>query len=379
MVSSLILLFAILTVYSGFYKLLPATIIFAFFIIYSLYNLSYNKQAIVSIYAVLYILCIFYFLFGLFFSQSMSYGANKLLFFLLFSLCGICILFSDIDKHFEKYMLFFSVPLLLIMYLSFGTPFEVLSKLTNIYYRMGEEVNSNPIVVSRGLGLSLIFLLTSFFTFKKNVVISCLVIILIIPTFIYMLSTGSKGPLIALVLSLIINFLFFSSRGAKKYFPLLVLFASVFFTVNEVSNDDGFLKQRFSNEGSVTSRTVQYYFVIESSINGSIPSLVFGNGLGSYSHLKLKSDTREYPHNLMLELLYEAGVVGVGLITVLFLYPLFLKFKLKTGVDTFSLCLVYFIINAQFSGDLLSNLFWVIFACLLVSKESRNIQPIYTK
>lgn len=101
---------------------------------------------------------------------------------------------------------------------------------------------------------------------------------------------------------------------------------------------------------------------------------IFGGGLGSFAVYFSGVDARLYPHNIILEILAEMGLVGMLIfIGLLFIIGFFIikSVRLK-NIDlnhrlglVFGLWLITFT-NAQFSGDISSNrLFWVLTSILI--------------
>jgi O-antigen ligase len=90
---------------------------------------------------------------------------------------------------------------------------------------------------------------------------------------------------------------------------------------------------------------------------------LFGHGTGNYGFYHAGIDVKMYPHNIFAEIFYENGLIGLLLLLIAFTQGL-IKFnrinKNKNGVLFFSL-FIYFLINAQFSGDIQGNTITFIF------------------
>lgn len=365
-------LFIVITTYSGDKKLIPVTVLILIFIFFGIVFLKKNIKLykFQKTYSLVFLFWIIYLCFSTIYSPSILYGTNKLLFITFYYIFGLVLMFSNIAYNINKHSIFMALVMLVVMYFSFGTPIEALSNTNNKFYRLGSEAESNPIVLARGLGLIIILMLFSF-NIRKSVISKILIISVIFITFLYMFVSGSKGPALSLFLSLIfLNILF---TDGIKYKLIGVVFVCLFaFSIKYFDFGDGFLAERYLNQGSATSRFDQYKLIINSIVDSNPINLIFGYGLGGYSYISSGTDIRDYPHNLILEVVYELGVVGFFLLIWLFLYPIHMQYKYKKKINAYTVILLFFIINAQFSGDLLSNTMWIIFAFLTLSSIPRN-------
>lgn len=94
---------------------------------------------------------------------------------------------------------------------------------------------------------------------------------------------------------------------------------------------------------SVNVRYEQIAFSLE-KINNDFASIVHGYGVGSYGILESGNDGRAYPHNFVLEIQFELGLIGV-LLFCLFLLSVFLSRKQISGAIIPSFIFVYFLLN----------------------------------
>lgn len=110
---------------------------------------------------------------------------------------------------------------------------------------------------------------------------------------------------------------------------------------------------RVSRDQSLQGRFERIAFATE-DIFSSFSTIFFGNGIGSFGILYTGTDVREYPHNIFLEVLFELGIVAL----ILFCVFLFLPFLYKRLV-VFKVLVLYFLLNALKSGDLVG--LWLLF------------------
>ena len=104
-----------------------------------------------------------------------------------------------------------------------------------------------------------------------------------------------------------------------------------------------------------------------------------GHGIGSFAVLSDSGDTRAYPHNLIVELLVETGLIGVAflaLMVVVALRPVRLS---ALRQDPLLLCALMLLINAtvnaMLSLDLAGNQLFFVSLALLTMCEHRRLQP----
>lgn len=94
-----------------------------------------------------------------------------------------------------------------------------------------------------------------------------------------------------------------------------------------------------------------------------------GNGLGSWGLIVLGIDERSYPHNMIVEILFEFGILGFGL----FLIWSF-KFMKTRLVSLFYFLATYYFLLSMVSGDLPGNNYFFISSCasILVAQSHRK-------
>jgi O-antigen ligase len=112
-------------------------------------------------------------------------------------------------------------------------------------------------------------------------------------------------------------------------------------------------------------------------LNGAtIPQLFFGHGLGSWPILLGDNDIQRYPHNIVIEIAVELGLVGLGLFAAMLIYAIrclgppkqIRRDPLKAFLAT--LLLSIFVV-ASVSGDLHENrgLFMMLGLCMYSSRR----------
>jgi O-antigen ligase len=224
---------------------------------------------------------------------------------------------------------------LVLMSVFFG--FQYIYYSSSLDYLDLLELGLNTVYLSVGLllGLSVCFLKFSRFSGKYTLIILLLLIFL----------SGGRGPIIALAVSAFFvyaPFLFtkitFNLSKIKGYvFSLVLMICLMYLYAN--SFDSVFSRSierlsilfdfMFSSSGddSIGARMVNFYISLD-YIN---LSPIFGNGIGSFGFLKYGRDIYTHPHNMIMELLVEFGVIGL-ILYITNLYTLFRIGAIQRGL-----------------------------------------------
>lgn len=256
------------------------------------------------------------------------------------------------------------------LYYYYGAPYTVL-KSAGRFFRLTLGDDGNPIMTARYLGLGII-VSVFYMCSKTTLLLKIFFLILAIVSSTYLISTGSKGPTAALLLSLMI-FIFFAF---KNRITISILFVFCIFLITlailTVLPDD-FLTQRFTSKiDNLSGRLPVLLNTLNYLSQSNFIQLIFGHGLGDFGYYLLGRDARMYPHNLFVEIMFESGFLGLTTFLIWMIYPIIYFYKEnKFNVDRVGGLLislyVFSVINAQSSGDLPANFFIPIFAALLIS------------
>ncbi|HAF70295.1 TPA: hypothetical protein DCL37_02915 [Candidatus Acetothermia bacterium] len=184
------------------------------------------------------------------------------------------------------------------------------------------------------------------------------------------LSAGARGPVIALILSLVLFFAL-SARGLpsiriERYalrLGVVMLAALVILGIfgGELFSTLMFRTQVLISEGGTSALT--RFGLYHEAFDLWARSPIWGNGIGGFGIAVTGQDVREYPHNIILELGAETGLIGV-LIFVTMLIVAFAKpvinlsaqRGLTTTVTRYLLVACCFaLLNAMVSGDINDN------------------------
>lgn len=224
----------------------------------------------------------------------------------------------------------------------------------------------NPIWLARFMGIG--FLILQSKRYQKNLFIS-----LILSTFIIMTSllTGSK---IVLFIILPIG-IFLRIRDGfenKKILINIVSITTLIFTI-------GYFLEKFNIDSvirrlSFQSQTINYRIdYIKMTFNSFLESnhYIFGNGFATIGRALGQHYSRSYPHNVPLELLYEAGVIGLAIyfLPILFVVTKYVKSNYRSNwiFYAYIACVLF----SFCSGDLMSNNYvYLYFALFVISKNN---------
>ncbi|OCW96325.1 O-antigen ligase family protein [Alishewanella sp. HH-ZS] len=208
---------------------------------------------------------------------------------------------------------------------------------------------ANPIWISREV---LEFLIIYFFIYKRNLLFSITSSFL---TFVVVVVSGSKGPILSFLVTVFIS-LKFRAKILFIFLSFLTAGFTYFIAWNYLpDNFSDFIVQRFFRvvpEGASQhfvdeSRNVVWAKTILASFS-DFKIFFLGEGVGQSFKLLGYSEVRYYPHNLILEILYENGFLVLASFVVLLLKAFSVKSKI-------SLLLIFHFLNSLFSGDILMN------------------------
>ena len=165
--------------------------------------------------------------------------------------------------------------------------------------------------------------------------------------FTALIFTGSRGPLISLLVTTFVAALYLAPSGFIKRIILFSPFiaASLYIVLKLISTEylRGFSIGGIGDEGyQQRSALFEYTWFTILSEPGGI-------GIGNFFH-----NSFSYPHNIFLEVLIEWGII-FGLCFVLFVvFGVALCFFQSGLNDVFKLLALYEFMNSQVSGDITS-------------------------
>ena len=164
---------------------------------------------------------------------------------------------------------------------------------------------------------------------RSSPILRILSIVLMPVLLIGIVVTGSRGPLVGLAISILFALVIYRRYLLRAWPPIVfiaVIAATSFVFVNLAREKTVRFTQLFRGTHEVglvlRSRTVRWAWTLEHADENP----VFGNGTGAWAYDNGYGDTREYPHNIILESLYEQGLVGAVVLS-LFIFLIFKRWR----------------------------------------------------
>lgn len=348
---------------------------------------------------ILFILLALIVAFSFFFTPSPEYGANKIM---RFSLIGVTMFLTPLIivqsqkdvKHLLQFFMY-SVFLLLFAVLAQFVYFLFIGKFALLlgYFNRFSLPGANPIQVGRFLAIGATFMLVYLIRRSNNN--SKPIIISIIALLFGLIATGSRGPLLSIIIGLLFYVFLFEKVQRQRIF--MYGFFVVFVSLGLLFLFPEDLTQRFfdvtqgavlmTTEGvkkvsTIATRLSYWQMSIESWVS-SLWNNILGLGAGGFSSLFIWRDWRWYPHNVFFEVLVEFGSIGI----TIFISFLLISFKdIQKGIIKGALSehsalwiaatLVMFI-AAQFSGDINDNrLLWMLIGISIASTHIDHLKNV---
>lgn len=327
---------------------------------------------------------------GLAYSRAPMYGTTKLIlvcsyFWLLGTVIYNLIQNVEIGKAFLSGLFVGGLLLVGIVAVEFGNPAHLFNN-ANRFYRLRFGGDGNPIMLARHLALA-ITIIIMYVAIRRKWMDWIWSTPLLLVTLAYLVGTGSKGPILALVLSCIVTAIVFL-KGIVARLSLTLCIVSIVL-VGAIGGLEwlpkGFVEERFSDKvQNLSLRLPVYQDVVRVLFESDVSSLLVGHGTGDFGYFTLGHDGRAYPHNVLLEVAYENGLIGLTMLVVALAYPLVavlriarrsLQYSHSVLLAGLSASYISSVINAQFTGDLGANLLIGMFGaatmrmCLLNSTE----------
>ena len=306
--------------------------------------------------------------------EYMQYGVLK---YLNFSLIVIPISLIISEKfNYSDVSYLFGILLCLSLVLSAVGVIELFSDVEGRLSVFG----GGPIVFARWMNFAILILI--FYPSSKWKSFRYLLVVLFL---LLSFAAGSRGPVLAALISLVIYFIF----NFRKIFFKVILFASLFvsaviFTsigerVVELGGVDRII-MNVMNGGSIKSTGARIDFIERSW--DLLVEKPYGVGCGNWQVQANKNNSKylmahAYPHNILLELINEYGVFA-GILFLLLIWQVFyLAFQkmqiYRNNKSSFYpllfYSLIFFFINSMLSGDLGdSRMLFIVISMIIINK-----------
>ncbi|WP_157843061.1 O-antigen ligase family protein [Bacillus sp. FJAT-44742] len=320
---------------------------------------EFSKQRL--LFLSIFIVFIFYSVLSLFWSLSTDYALEKILHLgtlTLFAFVGSCFVIST---NYFRYRKFIMLLLLFSLFISIQT----IIFLFNSPNSSVEILGNNHINIGRILGMGAIVTLSILLfkqSNKKQRLVLWFLFLLQISPILYI---GSRGPLISLLLVVALFALWkcFHRKRIKKSFiisssfvltSIIVILPFIdinFVNLQAVNRLFGIVSSFQSGDSGSASTRLDFY---NHALIAWTNNIFVGNGIGSWPVLYGFGDVNYYPHNILLEILTELGLIGLVIFFIFISFPVLIRRKVRINKIAFSLFLFY-LFNAMFTGDLNDN------------------------
>jgi O-antigen ligase len=304
---------------------------------------------------------------GNLYTNSPNYGCRKALLFIM--MCTFPFLVGyQLSSVWHRLHKFYMVILCFGICLALGSIVLMMLGVIDVAARFALVVE-NPIWFARLMGTSvliLLYLMSIHHSYRVRLM-SGIAILLIIPP---LLVTGSRGPVLALIIVLFVSLFLSSSRERikQRIAAFVIVLATVglaFFLVGK----QFIIVQRLVHFGGLSSALRLRHFATAWRL--FLDSPIIGHGTGGYAVTSIGRDIRFYPHNVFLEILSELGIVGGFVLATFIVLTSLAAFRLLFRLrippeerELAALCILIFIFafaNSLVSGDLpLNSYFWFV-------------------
>ncbi len=226
---------------------------------------------------------------------------------------------------------------------------------------------TNYLITGRVIGFGLILAASYLIFSRENRLLSAAALFVSILTSYALLVSGARGPMVlvvgavilAVIAGIVIGSLPNNRPAVAGYAIATAIAGSALATVAHELRGMRRILQLAEGPGSSLGTRFDYWLATIDSFG--MDMLLFGEGLGSWPvHVYYHADAQYYPHNILLEVLFELGAIGLLLFVALLLYATantareWVSHKHPAQIILIVL-LVYMLGNAMVSGDLNEN------------------------
>lgn len=328
-------------------------------------NLAKISNHVAKAVLLFFFLASFFFI-SLLYTQSKQYGSEKALRFLVltgWAFIGVFLLIKDNKslKYFVWAVVFISATM---------ATDSLLRYPGNDNIGFITAFGSNYIALSRAAGLGLLSVLFYLLLIEQKKLIRLFLLGISGLLLWAMLGAGARGPVISFAMSIILLLVFtwFSSKQSenKRVLIRLAILIICIFAIVILFGDKLFPTLMFRMDilyAGGGSSALERADLFREAFDLWIESPIWGNGFGQFSLAIWGQDIREYPHNILLELAAETGLIGLGLFLAMIFLSVKYLFICYCQENSFSknICLYLLLVfcfcffNAMVSGDINDN------------------------
>ena len=261
------------------------------------------------------------------------------------------------------------------------------------FYLTGIE-NANVVNNAQVGFLFYFFALCVLFKFHSStkIIERIVIITLLIACSIVGFYTGSRTAFLGFLISLVIYLFYYSHIKLNKIYPIIIVCFVIIVSLILLPNVNQSIKTRYIKAFEDTKKVISYVISADPPSDNSVPRIeiwkeaifkfkkdpVLGSGFGiSYYDSVLDIDV-VHPHNIILEVLTELGIVGFCIFLILFgliFAKVFLIFKQTSGTDRmtfffYPLSLIFFFLYSSLHTDLSTEYFKWYFAGIIAGFDT---------
>lgn len=260
---------------------------------------------------------------------------------------------------------------ILLLYLLFN--YGVIASHLIQHLRL-EDTETNPIWMARYFGDLFIctFMYECYFDKqRKNIIRGSFILLL---SAMLLLVMGSKGPIVAVVIAIGCFLLTQKESGVKKAYLFVAagfaLIACIYYVHSRgLESLEGFFRISSMLNDKWGSRLHRYGYTLRWI--GYNP--ILGYGLGSWGLNYIGVDIYDYPHNSLLEIWYETGIVPLLLfISIIISGIVRVKRSESKSAHIFCILMIYYFVNSLFSGGILTGNKYIFFSYILIYSATRD-------
>ena len=322
-----------------------------------------------------------------FYTDAPHYGGQKLLRFLVIGgilfLAPFFIIFTEED--FRRFVRIF---------MGFST-LNAIQLVLNLETRR-RDVDLDITKIGAGWLMGMAILLVLFYPLSRNRRTQRVLLAILLPLFsVGLMASAARGPMVSVAAIVLFGIAVLirqgQLRGHVAAFLLIFLIAGVggAFLILRSTDETKYTEKAgelktLVTEGTASGTAAKRMDYYRTTLAAIPDHPLLGNGVGSWAVFYYRNDQRNYPHNMILEIAFEEGVVGLAA---------FLAFLGLTAQSTLrmlreshshflvlGLMVLYCQMVALFSGDLDDNrmlFFWIgvtLTMCRFVQLKVRAIR-----